>query len=52
MKSKLTRSRNELLKRVGMDLGRELSTQTVFFHEAIARKLGLNATDTDRKSVV
>lgn len=46
MKSKLTRSRNELLTRVGMDLGRELSTQTVFFHEAIARKLGLNATDT------
>lgn len=46
MKSKLTRSRNELLKRVGMELGRELTTQTVFFHEAIARKLGLNATDT------
>jgi DNA-binding MarR family transcriptional regulator len=46
MKAKLTRSRQELLKRVGMDLGRELSTQTVFFHEAIARKLGLNATDT------
>jgi DNA-binding MarR family transcriptional regulator len=29
-----------------MDLGRAISTQTVFFHEGIARKLGLNATDT------
>ncbi len=29
-----------------MDLGRELSAQTVFFHEVVARKLGLNATDT------
>ena len=46
MESTLTRGRHELLQRVGMDLGRELSTQTIFFHEAIARKLGLNATDT------
>lgn len=46
MKSTSTRGRHELLQRVGMELGRELSTQTVFFHEAIARKLGLNATDT------
>ena len=45
MKAK-TRSRNELLKRVGMELGRELSAQTVFFHEGVARKIGLNATDT------
>ncbi len=29
-----------------MDLGRELSARTVFFHEAVARKLGLGATDT------
>jgi predicted transcriptional regulator len=35
-----------LLKRVGMELGREISAQTVFFHEAVARQLGLNATDT------
>lgn len=40
------RTRQELLRRVGMDLGRELSAQTVFFHEVVARKLGLNATDT------
>lgn len=46
MKSRMVRGRQDLLKRVGLDLGRELSTQTVFFHEAIARKLGLNATDT------
>jgi len=46
VESTLTRGRHELLQRVGMDLGRELSTQTIFFHEAIARKLGLNATDT------
>jgi DNA-binding MarR family transcriptional regulator len=46
MRSKSTRTRPELLKRVGMDLGREISAQTVFFHEVVARKLGLNATDT------
>ena len=46
MKSKSTRSRQELLQRVGMELGREISAQTVFFHEVVARKLGLNATDT------
>jgi DNA-binding MarR family transcriptional regulator len=46
MGSKLTRSRQELLRRVGTRLGREISAQTVFFHEAVARKLGLNATDT------
>lgn len=46
MRAKKTRTRQELLQRVGMDLGRELSAQTVFFHEAAARRLGLNATDT------
>jgi DNA-binding MarR family transcriptional regulator len=40
------RKRNELVKRVGMDLGRELSTVSVFMHHAIAGKLGLNVTDT------
>jgi len=40
------RKRNELVKRVGMDLGRELSTVSVFLHQAIASKLGLNVTDT------
>jgi DNA-binding MarR family transcriptional regulator len=29
-----------------MDLGRELSAHTIFFHELVAQKLGLNATDT------
>ena len=28
------------------DLGREMSTQTVFLHQAIAQSVGLNATDT------
>lgn len=46
MKFKSARTRQELLKRVGMELGRELSAQTVFFHEVVARKVGLNATDT------
>ncbi len=38
--------RRELLHRLGMDLGRELSAHTVFFHEQVAQRLGLNATDT------
>ena len=46
MQAKSVRSRQELLRRVGMELGREISAQTVFFHETVARKLGLNATDT------
>jgi DNA-binding MarR family transcriptional regulator len=28
------------------DLGRQMSTQTVFLHQALAQKVGLNATDT------
>lgn len=40
------RKRNELVRRVAMDLGRELGTLSVFFHQAIANKLGLNVTDT------
>jgi DNA-binding MarR family transcriptional regulator len=46
MNPQSSRSRQELLKRLGMDLGREISAQTVFFHELVAQKLGLNATDT------
>ena len=46
MKSNSRRTRQELLKRVGLELGRELSVQTVFFHEVVARRVGLNATDT------
>jgi len=38
-------SRRELLDRL-WDLGREMSTQTVFLHQAIAQSVGLNATDT------
>jgi DNA-binding MarR family transcriptional regulator len=37
--------RHELLKRL-YDLGRIMSTQTVFLHQAIAQSVGLNATDT------
>jgi len=38
--------RNALIVRVGMELGRELSTASIFFHQAIATKLGINVTDT------
>jgi DNA-binding MarR family transcriptional regulator len=41
-----SRKRNALLLRVGMQLGRELSTVSIFFHQAIATKLGINVTDT------
>ena len=37
--------REELLKKFS-DLGRRVSTQTVFLHQAIAQTFGLNATDT------
>jgi DNA-binding MarR family transcriptional regulator len=37
--------RGELLRRL-WDLGRKMSTQTVFLHQAIAQSAGLNATDT------
>src|SRR5689334_7363254 len=37
--------RAELLRRLS-DLGRKISTQTVFLHQAIAQTVGLNATDT------
>lgn len=38
-------NRGELLNRL-RDLGRKISTQTVFLHQAIAQSVGLNATDT------
>src|SRR5215469_14453693 len=37
--------RQHLLQRL-WELGREMSTQTVFLHQAIAQSAGLNATDT------
>jgi DNA-binding MarR family transcriptional regulator len=37
--------RRELLNKL-WDLGRTMSTQTVFLHQAIAQSAGLNATDT------
>lgn len=40
------RTRQELLRRLGKELGREISAQSIFFHEIVAQKLGLNATDT------
>jgi DNA-binding MarR family transcriptional regulator len=45
-KSTAPSKRNALIQKVGMDLGRELSTVAVFLHQAIASKLGLNVTDT------
>jgi DNA-binding MarR family transcriptional regulator len=38
-------TRKELLERFS-NLGRRVSTQTVFLHQAIAQSFGLNATDT------
>jgi DNA-binding MarR family transcriptional regulator len=38
-------NRRELLGKL-WDLGRSMSTQTVFLHQAIAQSVGLNATDT------
>ena len=40
-----TARRADLLQKV-QDLGRKISTQTVFLHQAIAQSVGLNATDT------
>jgi DNA-binding MarR family transcriptional regulator len=40
-----TNRRRELLNRL-QDLGRKISTQTVFLHQAIAQSVDLNATDT------
>jgi DNA-binding MarR family transcriptional regulator len=37
--------RQQLLAKL-WDLGRQMSTQTVFLHQAIAQTIGLNATDT------
>src|SRR5436190_6482385 len=37
--------RAELLTKLS-ELGRKMSTQTVFLHQAIAQSVGLNATDT------
>jgi DNA-binding MarR family transcriptional regulator len=41
-----SRKRNALIIRVGMELGRELSTTSIFFHQSIAAKLSINVTDT------
>ena len=38
-------NRRELLNKL-WELGRVMSTQTVFLHQAIAQSVGLNATDT------
>lgn len=45
-KPPVSRKRAALIHRVGMELGRQLGTASVFFHQAIASKLGLNVTDT------
>jgi DNA-binding MarR family transcriptional regulator len=45
-RAKLKKStRRELLNKL-WDLGRVMSTQTVFLHQALAQSVGLNATDT------
>ena len=44
-KTAKARNRRQLLDRL-WDLGRIMSTQTVFLHQTIAQTVGLNATDT------
>ncbi len=44
-REKTSQKRTEILSRL-WDLGRKLSTLTVFLHQAIAQSFGLNATDT------
>src|SRR5579859_6333055 len=51
-KSPSSQDREKLLQRVGRELGREISALTVFYHEGVARKLGLNATDTRCLSLI
>ena len=42
----MTRSRrSHLVERIGVQLGRELSTRTILFHQAIADSLGIASTD-------
>ena len=44
MKDRKTRA--ELVRSVGLDLGREVATSSLFLHSLIASKVGLNANDT------
>jgi DNA-binding MarR family transcriptional regulator len=37
--------RSDLVERIGLGLGRELSTRTILFHQAIADTLGVTPTD-------
>src|SRR3954452_17871332 len=37
--------RSHLVERIGVQLGRELSTRTIVFHQTIADCLGIAATD-------
>ena len=46
MQTHMSQQRAELLRKVGLDLGRRISTQTALLQQAISSKLGLNATDT------
>ncbi len=40
-----SRKRSELERRVGQELGRELSARTIFFHQAVANVAGVSVTD-------
>src|SRR5260370_14126053 len=37
--------RSQLVERIGVQLGRELSTRTIVFHQTVADCLGIAATD-------
>jgi DNA-binding MarR family transcriptional regulator len=46
MSTRKTKKERAVVLRRLWELGREMSTQTVFLHQAIAQGAGLNATDT------
>lgn len=45
MKSRAKSGRADLLRLVGEELGREMSARSVMFLQAVAERLGINATD-------
>ena len=40
------RARSQIVRRVANELGPRLSNATIFFHETVSQRLGVNATDT------
>jgi DNA-binding MarR family transcriptional regulator len=45
LSSRSSKRRRNLITELSERIGRELATKTVLFHQAVATRLGLNATD-------